>query len=180
MEKGWKEGAKNLLHKTCSPLPRPAAPRPVCRGPGGWGRAHLGSSHALCTSCRGRWSWALTSLLLGYHTGHSGPPGLAGALLDSCGSQEGNSILEKGKLPSPHLWFHSPGRKWLPGVWWGGLPHRGSRKCGRPQAGMCPGHRAGRVQSHLQNIPQVGTDLGKPMTLSEQGPWADPFPSLCR
>lgn len=83
---------------------------------------------------------------------------------------------KKGKLPSPHLWFRSPGRKWLPGVWWGDLPHRGSRKYGRPQAGMCPGHSAGRVQNHLQNIPQVGTDLGKPMTVSEQGPRGGPLP----
>lgn len=100
---------------------------------------------------------------------------MIGVFPDSHGSQEKFSS-EKGKLPSPHLWFHSPERKWLPGIWWGGLLHRGSRKYGQLQAGMCPGHRAGRVQSHLQNIDQVGTKLWGQMSLGKQGPPGRAFP----
>lgn len=110
----------------------------------------------------------LTSLLLGHQTGHL----MLGwrELYRLLRFSKGKLSSGKGQLPSPHLWFHSPGRKWLPGVWSGGLPRRASRRYGRLQAGMCPGRRAGRVQSHRRNIHQVGTDLGGPRTHREQCP----------
>lgn len=153
---GWEEGAEEPMY-TGSSLPAYLYSQPCPKGPR-W-RGETGSRGVPCSLhiCRGEWSstrpghWGTTQ-------GTSGL-GLIGALSDSHGSQKGKSVLEKGKL-RPHLWFHSPGRKWLPSVWWGALPHKRSRKYGRLQAGMCLGHRAGRVRSHPQNIRQVGTDLG--------------------
>lgn len=153
---GWEEGAEEPMY-TCSSLPACPDSQPCLKGLR-WLRGTVSrGSHALCTSAGVNGAvpapgyWGITQ-------GTSGL-GLIGTLSDSHGSQRGKSVLGKGK-PGPHLWFRSPGRKWLPSVWWGGLPHKGSKKYGRLQAGMCLGHRAGRVQSHPQNIRQVGTDLG--------------------
>lgn len=153
---GWEEGAEKPTC-TCSCLSACLYSQPCPKGPRWLGETVSRGSHAPCTSAGvsgavPAWGcWDTTQ-------GTSGPS-LTGALSDSHGSQKRTSVLEKGKL-CPHLWFHSPGRKWLPSVWWGALPHKRSRKYGRLRAGTCRGHRAGRVRSRPQNIRQVGTDLG--------------------
>lgn len=60
---------------------------------------------------------------------------------------------------STHLWFHNPGRKWLPDVSWEDLLHMGGMTYVPYQAEKCPGHRAGKGQIHLLNIHRVDTGL---------------------
>lgn len=72
---------------------------------------------------------------------------------------------------STHLWFHNPGRKWLPDVWWEVLLRMGGKMYGQHQAERCPGHRAGKGQIHLLNIHLADKGLWGAWPWVSEAPW---------